>query len=158
MSEQNGLEKLQIDFNFLPFTFFAQLLAALRTMVTDGGAWRSGAVLSAGVSFALVTEKRNSIVISLRGTNRSVRSVVLFRLLEVLKKFRSMAISEISLTRNGRKWGHDDIEEAIVIGNGYLFSRRKESMNIEVVFVKKVTYVSLPIALLHLMQFLMIQN
>ena len=132
LSEQKGLEKLQIDFNFLPFTFFAQLLAALRTMATDGGAWRSGAVLSAGVSFALVTEKRNSIVISLRGTNRSVRSVVLFRLLEVLKKFRSMVISEISLTRNGRKWSNDDIEEAILHGNGYLFSQKKESLKVEV--------------------------
>eukprot|EP01035_Chromulina_nebulosa_P069545 gene69545-biopygen39852 len=43
-SRMPSLEKLQVSFSSLmPFTFFAQLLAGLRKMATDGGAWRNGA-------------------------------------------------------------------------------------------------------------------
>ena len=122
-----GFESLGIEFNFLPFIFFARLLAELRTMATDGGAWRNGTVLSAGVSFALITEQRHSIKISYFGNNRSVRSVALLGLLEVMKKFRSMAISEVCLTREGRKWNRDDIEEALFFNNGVLFSHKTKT-------------------------------
>eukprot|EP01035_Chromulina_nebulosa_P069296 gene69296-biopygen12333 len=93
-SSMPSLEKLQVSFSSLPFTFFAQLLAGLRKMATDGGAWRNGAVLSAGVSYALLKEERAGISISLCGKNRSVRSVILLTMLQVMKKFRSMAISD----------------------------------------------------------------
>ncbi len=119
-----SLEKLQVSFSSLPFTFFAQLLAGLRKMAMDGGAWRNGAVLSAGVSFALLKEDRSGISISLLGRNRSVRSVVLLTMLQVMQKFPSMAISRIALTVGGREWSGDDIEEALHDGHGVLYSTK----------------------------------
>jgi hypothetical protein len=118
------LEKLQVSFSSMPFTFFAQLLAGLRKMATDGGAWRNGAVLSAGVSFALLKEERSGISISLLGKNRSVRSVILLTMLQVMHKFSSMAISRVSLTVAGREWSGDDIEEALHYGHGIVHSAK----------------------------------
>ena len=119
-----SLEKLQVSFSSLPFTFFAQLLAGLRKMATDGGAWRNGAVLSAGVSYALLKEERSGISISLLGKNRSVRSVILLTMLKTLQKFSSMSISDVTLTVAGRKWSGDDIEEALHHGHGVLYSAK----------------------------------
>ena len=118
------LEKLQISFNSTPFTFFAQLLAGLRKMATDGGAWRNGAVLSAGVSFSLLREERTGISISLFGKNRSVRSVILLTMLKVMHKFSSMTISDVTLSVGTRKWNGDDIEEALHDGHGVLHSTK----------------------------------
>eukprot|EP01036_Dinobryon_divergens_P061965 gene61965-biopygen35542 len=121
-SSMPSLEKLQVSFSSLPFTFFAQLLAGLRKMATDGGAWRNGAVLSAGVSYALLKEERAGISISLCGKNRSVRSVILLTMLQVMKKFRSMAISDVTLSVPGRSWHKDDIKESLHYGHGVLHS------------------------------------
>ena len=122
----NTAEKLLVSFSSLPFTFFAQLLAGLRKMATDGGAWRNGAVLSAGVSFALLREERTGISVSLLGKNRSVRSVILLTMLKVMKKVSSMAVSEVALSVGGRKWCGDDLEEALHYGHGVLYSAKKK--------------------------------
>ena len=111
-----SLEQLHVSFSSMPFTFSAQLLAGLRKMATDGGAWRSGAVLSAGVSYALLKEERSGISISLLGKNRSVRSVIC--------KFLSMAISRVTLSVAGREWSGDDIEEALHDSHGVLHSTK----------------------------------
>ena len=117
-----SLEKLQISFTSMPFTFFAQLLAGLSKLATDGGAWRNGAVLSAGVSFALLREERSGISISLLGKNRSVRSVILLIMLQVVQKFSSITISDVTLMVMGRKWSGDDIKESLHFGHGVLHS------------------------------------
>lgn len=119
-----SVEQLHVSFSSTPFTFFAQLLAGLCKMATDGGAWRNGAVLSAGVSFALLREERSGISISLLGKNRSVRSAILFTVLQVMKKFPSMSISRIRLTVAGREWSGDDIEESLHYGHGVLYSMK----------------------------------
>jgi len=116
------LEKLHVSFSSMPFTFFAQLLAGLRKMATDGGAWRNGAVLSAGVSYALLIEERTGISISLFGNNRSVRSAILLTMLQVMQKFRFMAISDVTLSVPGRKWHDDDIKESLHCAHGVLHS------------------------------------
>ena len=122
-----SLEQLHVSFSSMPFTFFAQLLAGLRKMATDGGAWRNGAVLSAGVSYALLKEERSGISISLLGKNRSVRSVILLTMRQVMRKFSSMAISDVALTVSGRKWSGDDIEEALHYGHGVLHSMKMKA-------------------------------
>ena len=122
-----SLEQLHVSFSSMPFTFFAQLLAGLRKIATDGGAWRNGAVLSAGVSYALLREGRSGISISLLGKNRSVRSVILLTVLQVMQKFSSMAISRVGLVVAGREWCGDDIEEALHDGHGVLYSTKIKS-------------------------------
>eukprot|EP01035_Chromulina_nebulosa_P030860 gene30860-biopygen19784 len=99
-----------------------ELLAGLRKIATDGGAWRNGAVLSAGVSYALLREERTGISVSLFGKNRSVRSVILITMLKVMQKFRSMSISDVTLIVSGRKWSGDDIKESLHYGHGILHS------------------------------------
>eukprot|EP01036_Dinobryon_divergens_P022827 gene22827-biopygen19779 len=126
-----SLEKLQVSFSSLPSTFFAQLLAGLRKMATDGGVWRNGAVLSAGVSYALLKEERAGISISLYGKNRSVRSVILLTMLQVMKKFRSISISDVTLSVSGRKWHEDDIKESLHYGHGVIHSA-KVNIKVEV--------------------------
>ena len=121
------MEKLEIVFNILPITFFPQLLAGLRTVATDGGTWRHGALLSAGVSYALVVERRKSITIFLLGKNRSVRSVILFTVLELLKKYPNTSIWDVTLTRGGRKWSSDDIKEALHDLKGVVRTTKSET-------------------------------
>ena len=122
-----SLEQLQVSFSSMPFTFFAQLLAGLRKLATDGGAWRNGSLLSAGVSYALMREERSGITISLLGKNRSVRSVILLTVLQVMRKFSSMTISRVGLTVSGREWCGDDIQEALHDGHGVLYSTKIKS-------------------------------
>ena len=121
-----SLEQLHVSFSSMPFTFFAQLLAGLRKMATDGGAWHNGAVLSAGVSYALLKEERSGISISLLGKNRSVRSVILLTMLQVMRKFLSIAISRrVTLSVAGRQRNGDDIiEEALYDGHRVLHSTK----------------------------------
>ncbi len=64
-SDSTLLEKLQVSFTTIPFTFCPQLLAGLRKIAMGCEAWRNGAVMSAVVPFVLPREERSSIVISL---------------------------------------------------------------------------------------------
>ena len=132
------LEKLNISFNVLPITFFAQLMAAARTLAVNGGVWLNGAIFSVDVSHALVMEGQNSIAISLLGENRAVRTVLLLKVAELMRtKFSSMNISEIWLSKGMRKWSGDDMRETLLYGNGILTST-KNGITVNAVDVKSL--------------------
>ena len=98
------LEKLEVFFSFLPITFFAQLLSRLQAMAVTDGVWRHGAVFSAGVSYALLMERKGSLEIALIGSNRSVRSMILIEIMKLKDKFHSMVIADMKLTVEDRTY------------------------------------------------------
>ena len=138
------LEKLKISFNLLPITFFARLVAALRSLAVKDGIWLNGAILSSGESNALLMEGNDSITISLLGENRTVRTIVLFKVLHLMEtKFLSMAVTDILLSKENRKWSGDDIEEALLPeNNGVLTSKKSGQVKVHslsMLFVEKVS-------------------
>ena len=132
---ETKLEKFKIVFSFLPIHFFARLLSRLEMLSMNDGSngsktrfvWRKGAILSAGVSFALLTEKNKSLEISFTGVNRSIRSVVLVEITRLMEeKFSTMKFVDFVLIVGGRKWHMDDIEEALQFSKGKLVSQTRK--------------------------------
>ena len=125
ISEQ-GVETVEIQFQFLPTSLFSSLLCRLRGMVAVQSAWKSGALIVKGASFALLVTRDRSLTVSCVGDDRCVRSVVLFALMRLKDDvFPSILVSDVILSVDGRKWHADEINEALHFLNGDLFSRSK---------------------------------